>query len=695
MAFEKILNTRIQLKYDSYTNWSTKNPTLKSGEVAIAYLANTVDTSAVTPDNSTHPVMFKVGPGAFNSLPWASALAADVHSWAKKSEAEFKTWVKGLIDVTDIDAYSKKEVDDKLTANSTADQKYAKEYADGLIAGLDVTDTAVTGKYVSAVNEVDGKVVISREDLPTYSLTSGSVNGTVAFNGADVAVTGLGSAAYTAANAYATAAQGALADSAVQTIATGSANGTIAVDGTDVAVKGLGTAAYTASTAYATAEQGSKADSAVQSVTVLGTELSDGDELTVAAAKTALGLKSAAYTESTAYATAAQGQKADSAVQKVTVLGKELTDGSSVSVDEAKTALGLKSAAYEEASAFDAAGAAAAVLGTTGDAAGAATVHGALKAAAAAQSDIDAFFAAAETGDAAIDTLKEIQDFLTGDEGGVKDLLDAVQENKDAIEDIVDGTTKVASAANADVAAKASGLDASGEAAVKAVKVDNAVNADKADSLTDNAKAEVKAVKVDNAGHSDTTSGLDATAIAQVEGIKVDNAVNAEQLGGVAANLYATKAYADQAEADALSEAKKYADGLAGNYATAEQGAKADTAVQPAALNSYYTKSEADAAFMDSTETGNAIDAKINALNLATTYEPIGAETRAKAYADGLAGNYATAAQGTKADSALQEITTPTESGLKVSAKENNKQSIEFDPDCVFVFNCGSASELV
>lgn len=39
---------------------------------------------------------------------------------------------------------------------------------------------------------------------------------------------------------------------ATLTFATGSSNGTIAVDGTDVAVKGLGTAAYTASTEYAT-----------------------------------------------------------------------------------------------------------------------------------------------------------------------------------------------------------------------------------------------------------------------------------------------------------------------------------------------------------------------------------------------------------------------------------------------------------
>lgn len=40
------------------------------------------------------------------------------------------------------------------------------------------------------------------------------------------------------------------ADSAVQSVVSGSVNGTIAVDGTDVAVKGLGSAAYTNSDAY-------------------------------------------------------------------------------------------------------------------------------------------------------------------------------------------------------------------------------------------------------------------------------------------------------------------------------------------------------------------------------------------------------------------------------------------------------------
>ena len=76
---DKILNTRIQLKHDSLANWQSKNTLLKKGEIAIAVI-ETVD-----PANKLHqPVMFKVGPGNFNDLEWASALAADVYAWAKK-----------------------------------------------------------------------------------------------------------------------------------------------------------------------------------------------------------------------------------------------------------------------------------------------------------------------------------------------------------------------------------------------------------------------------------------------------------------------------------------------------------------------------------------------------------------------------------------------------------------------------------
>ena len=49
--------------------------------------------------NTAPTVLFKVGDGktAFKDLPWASAKAADVYSWAKQSEAEFKTWLNQII----------------------------------------------------------------------------------------------------------------------------------------------------------------------------------------------------------------------------------------------------------------------------------------------------------------------------------------------------------------------------------------------------------------------------------------------------------------------------------------------------------------------------------------------------------------------------------------------------------------------
>ena len=205
---------------------------------------------------------------------------------------------KTYVDAAKQEAISTAAGDATQKAN-TAEQN-AKTYADGLIAGLDVEDSAQSGKYVSAVAEVDGKIQVTRADLPAAAtLVEGTKNGTVKFNGTDVPVHGLGSAAYTEADAYdaagtAAAAVAALdkADSAQEgqyvsavsqengvitvqraalptapKITTGSANGTIAVGGADVAVKGLGSAAYTETSAYATATQGTKADQVFAALT--------------------------------------------------------------------------------------------------------------------------------------------------------------------------------------------------------------------------------------------------------------------------------------------------------------------------------------------------------------------------------------------------------------------------------------------
>jgi hypothetical protein len=94
MATEKILNTRIQLKYDSLQNWATANTLLKAGEVAVAYLPPKGTGEA--PAAVSEAVLMKVGPGNFNDLPFVSAPAADVYAWAKKTEAEFTAWIGTL-----------------------------------------------------------------------------------------------------------------------------------------------------------------------------------------------------------------------------------------------------------------------------------------------------------------------------------------------------------------------------------------------------------------------------------------------------------------------------------------------------------------------------------------------------------------------------------------------------------------------
>lgn len=89
MATEnKRLNTRLMLKYDSYENWTTLNPNLLKGEVAIAYIDASNNTQTHSGQNVPQLLM-KVGnglegeAGKYNSLPFVSGLAADVYSWAK------------------------------------------------------------------------------------------------------------------------------------------------------------------------------------------------------------------------------------------------------------------------------------------------------------------------------------------------------------------------------------------------------------------------------------------------------------------------------------------------------------------------------------------------------------------------------------------------------------------------------------
>lgn len=162
----------------------------------------------------------------------------------------------------------------KLNGNASEDGSIAKQIKDAIneFAGTADADNVIENvtELLNYVSGVDGSKTLS-EAIAQIAENKGKIetlNGsnTTAGSVAKQIKDAIDSEVTRADKAYATAAQGAKADSAVQTVVTGTTNGTIKVDGTDVAVKGLGSAAYTASTAYATAAQGTKADNALQSV---------------------------------------------------------------------------------------------------------------------------------------------------------------------------------------------------------------------------------------------------------------------------------------------------------------------------------------------------------------------------------------------------------------------------------------------
>lgn len=586
---EKILNTRIQLKYDSFSNWSEKNPLLKSGELAIAYLANSHTTA--TPDNGTHPIMFKVGPGNFNDLPWASALAADVYGWAKLSENDF---VNGFLAMKTTDGTSIQAKLDAVFATpaevATAVANLKSELAGETgLAGIIARVAAIEADYLKAA------------DIANMATD------------AEVA------AAVKVEADRAAAAEKALGER---------------IDGIDFVDNDELTSAL--------APYAKSADVAATYETIANADLVRGRVKALEDHKDDY----KAYAD-TAEADAIAAAKTETEAQ-VKALSDSIKNHASVdSFADVMTEMAKYQLAGDYATKAEAQG-----YANAKDAA----IKAAKDSADAANAKIDAFMTDDAKIEGAIDTLVEINKYITDDTNAFTALSERVGK-------LEDGTVAVKEAEHADVA---SGLDATGITQVQGIKVNNAAQADvaaKASGLDDAGVAAVKAVKVDNAAHADTAddaSKLGGVAAANYA-LKIDaqgyaNTAETNAKGYVdqreAAIKTAYEAYANQAEADAIASA---------NANTAE------------VIKNYYTKSEADAAFMDSTETGSAIDAKIAALKLNETY--------------------ATVAQGAKADSALQNIEVG--DGLKVSAKADNKQKIEIDDSVVFVFNCGSATELV
>lgn len=263
----KTIKTRIKLKYDTFENWNNSTLVLQAGEIACA----TIET-AEPANKKLPPVMFKVGDGTktFNQLDWASALAADVYGWAKAATKP---------------SYLPSEVGaDKAGSAATAETN-AKAYTDQKFGEI-----PAQAEYTLETGATNGSLVLKKDGVAVgdpavvkgwADLLAKAQKGV---DDAAAAAAAAQAAQSTAEGRYskpdggipkkdlAQAVQTSLgkADTALQTVKleSGTNNGTvkITVDGTatdNVSVKGLKSAAYTDSSAYATAAQGTKADNAM------------------------------------------------------------------------------------------------------------------------------------------------------------------------------------------------------------------------------------------------------------------------------------------------------------------------------------------------------------------------------------------------------------------------------------------------
>ena len=95
-------------------------------------------------------------------------------------------------------------------------------------------------------------------------------------------------------------------------------------------------------------------------------------------------------------------------------------------------------------------------------------------------------------------------------------------------------------------------------------------------------------------GNLQTTVASHTTALDKLNGTAETDGSVAKSIADAVAK---TKTAYEAADATTLQSAKDYADGLAGNYATAAQGKLADTAVQPAAITDMETKANAAATY--------------------------------------------------------------------------------------------------
>ena len=274
--------TQVDINSDNVTEGSTnlfttaaRTRTHISVSGSLAYNSGTGVISYTTPDTDG------VSEGSSN-LYYTDA-RADARIAAANtgdlSEGSNLYWTNGRGDArialqvgANLDLSSK---DTDALSEGSSNLYYTDARADARIAAAD-TDDLSEGSSNLYHTTARARASISAGGDLAYNSSTGVMSVTLptVFSGAYADLTGkptLGTAAATASTDYATAAQGTTADNALAASAVSTFGGTL-IDDADAATArttlGLGTAATTAATAYATAAQGATADSALQAETI-------------------------------------------------------------------------------------------------------------------------------------------------------------------------------------------------------------------------------------------------------------------------------------------------------------------------------------------------------------------------------------------------------------------------------------------
>ena len=232
---EHTIETRILLRYDTYSRWMNSNTILKQGEAAICAFptGNAIEVlSDITPDHTPPAIGIKVGDGVhyFRELPWVQAIAADVYNWAKQvnKPSYSASEISGLEEYIQshsggssggeaptayritYDSVNKKylletydeELDDWVATGSEIDLSSIlnrittiENWANGatnnlgnittplldqisdaiitIVGRLNVTDEPVEHQFVTSVSESRGRITVNRASVSTDDITLG------------------------------------------------------------------------------------------------------------------------------------------------------------------------------------------------------------------------------------------------------------------------------------------------------------------------------------------------------------------------------------------------------------------------------------------------------------------------------------------------------------------------------------------